>query len=185
MDLATFSKSRSRPSATSLEATSRPSRFLAVAFFLPSSPSGRGEGHLLPFFPLNFIQSRCPYELRVIRRHTAIVMALTLWNQSSVWGGGFEGSGIGPKALSMGGAFVGLADDWTAAFWNPAGLAFLNGWGVGQSVDLISLRALDGNSIANPTPPLSQANIEQGDPFVQFGGEPSRFGITDTSIQAA
>ncbi len=99
--------------------------------------------------------------------------------------GGFEGSGIGPKALSMGGAFVGLADDWSAAFWNPAGLAFLNGWGVGQSVDFISLRALDNNSIANPTPPLTQANIEQGDPFFQLGGEPARFGVTDTTIQAA
>jgi long-chain fatty acid transport protein len=85
----------------------------------------------------------------------------------------------------MGGAFVGLADDWSAGFWNPAGFAFLKNWGVGQSVDFISLRALDNNSIANPTPPLTRANIEQGDPFFQLGGEPSQFGVTDTTIQAA
>ena len=85
----------------------------------------------------------------------------------------------------MGGAFVGLADDWTAGFWNPAGLAFLHGSGVGGSVDFLSLRALDGNSIANPTPPLTQANVQQGDPFFQLGGEPARFGVTDTTIQAA
>lgn len=34
--------------------------------------------------------------------------------------------GIGAKAGSMGGAFVGLADDPSALFWNPAGLSQLN-----------------------------------------------------------
>jgi hypothetical protein len=34
--------------------------------------------------------------------------------------------GFGGRALAMGGAFVGLADDVTALFWNPAGLADLD-----------------------------------------------------------
>ncbi len=33
--------------------------------------------------------------------------------------------GVGARALGMGGAFVAVADDATAASWNPAGLAFL------------------------------------------------------------
>jgi len=33
--------------------------------------------------------------------------------------------GIGDKATSMGGAFRALANDWSAAWWNPAGLAYL------------------------------------------------------------
>jgi long-chain fatty acid transport protein len=37
---------------------------------------------------------------------------------------GLTSSGVGTKALSLGGAFRGLADDWSAAYWNPAGLAF-------------------------------------------------------------
>jgi long-chain fatty acid transport protein len=37
---------------------------------------------------------------------------------------GLTPSGVGAKALSLGGAFRGLADDWSAAFWNPAGLGF-------------------------------------------------------------
>ncbi|MBK8231802.1 MAG: PorV/PorQ family protein [Candidatus Eisenbacteria bacterium] len=37
-------------------------------------------------------------------------------------------AGAGARALGMGGAFVGVADDATAAYWNPAGLAWLNGW---------------------------------------------------------
>jgi hypothetical protein len=37
----------------------------------------------------------------------------------------FEGIGIGPRALGMGGAFVALADDASSVYWNPAGLAFV------------------------------------------------------------
>ena len=32
-------------------------------------------------------------------------------------------AGVGVRAMGMGGAFVGVADDYTAAYWNPAGLA--------------------------------------------------------------
>lgn len=37
-------------------------------------------------------------------------------------------AGAGARALGMGGAFVGVADDATAAYWNPAGLAWTTGW---------------------------------------------------------
>ncbi len=33
-----------------------------------------------------------------------------------------RGLGIGAKALSMGGAFTGISDDYSATYWNPAGL---------------------------------------------------------------
>lgn len=33
--------------------------------------------------------------------------------------------GAGPRALGMGGAFVGIADDVSASYWNPAGLSLL------------------------------------------------------------
>lgn len=36
---------------------------------------------------------------------------------------GLNINGLGARAVSMGGAFVGLADDYTAIFWNPAGAA--------------------------------------------------------------
>jgi long-chain fatty acid transport protein len=36
---------------------------------------------------------------------------------------GLNLNGLGAKAVAMGGAFVGLADDFTAVFWNPAGAA--------------------------------------------------------------
>lgn len=34
-------------------------------------------------------------------------------------------AGVGVRAIGMGGAYVGVADDFTALFWNPAGLAQL------------------------------------------------------------
>jgi hypothetical protein len=42
------------------------------------------------------------------------------------YAGEFLRIGVGARALGMGSAFAGLADDGTAAFWNPAGLATLN-----------------------------------------------------------
>lgn len=39
--------------------------------------------------------------------------------------GAFMSYGVGGRALSMGGAFYGISDDASAAYWNPAGLAQL------------------------------------------------------------
>lgn len=43
---------------------------------------------------------------------------------ASAWGGGLEISGVGAKAKAMGGAFRAVADDWSAAYYNPAGLFY-------------------------------------------------------------
>ncbi len=49
-------------------------------------------------------------------------------------------SGVGARALAMGGAFVAVADDATAACWNPAGLASLNDTRLaGMSTDLYGI----------------------------------------------
>ncbi|MGB9893592.1 MAG: OmpP1/FadL family transporter, partial [Candidatus Saccharicenans sp.] len=38
---------------------------------------------------------------------------------------GLNLNGLGTKAVSMGGAFIGLADDFSLIYWNPAGAGFL------------------------------------------------------------
>ena len=49
-------------------------------------------------------------------------------------------SGIGARALAMGGAFVAVANDATASLWNPAGLALLDDTRLaGMSTDLFGL----------------------------------------------
>lgn len=40
------------------------------------------------------------------------------------WGGGIGVSAVGAKAKAMGGAFRAIADDWSAAYYNPAGLFY-------------------------------------------------------------
>jgi hypothetical protein len=44
---------------------------------------------------------------------------------SAKYGGEFLATGIGARALGMGGAFVSVADDATASYWNPAGIIFV------------------------------------------------------------
>jgi long-chain fatty acid transport protein len=52
-----------------------------------------------------------------------LTVALMFALQSIVFSNGLSLNSIGTKALGMGGAFVGLANDATALYWNPAGLA--------------------------------------------------------------
>ena len=47
-----------------------------------------------------------------------IVFAMTT---SLVFANGLSLNSIGPKALGMGGAFIGLSDDPSAIYWSPAG----------------------------------------------------------------
>lgn len=41
------------------------------------------------------------------------------------WGGGMEIPGVGAKAKGMGGAYRAIAEDWSAAYYNPAGLFYV------------------------------------------------------------
>ncbi len=102
------------------------------------------------------------------------VVVLVFALSTSILASGYESGGFGSRAISMGGAYVGLADDWTAIYWNPAGLTQLAGCGVGFNSDYLNIETEDGNSIANSV--IGQTNSDQGDIFFQLtGGEPSQF----------
>jgi len=58
--------------------------------------------------------------------HTVQTSAFFDRNQPGATAADFLKIGIGAKAGGMGGAFVGLADDPSAVFWNPAGLSQLD-----------------------------------------------------------
>lgn len=107
-----------------------------------------------------------------------LVLGLLLAMSQSVSAAGIEGIGVGTRALNMGGAFIGLADDWTSIYWNPAGLAKLSGKGGGLSLDAVFLKGYDENSAGNPTLPLSQEDKDRGEVFFQhplIGPEPPNF----------
>jgi long-chain fatty acid transport protein len=63
------------------------------------------------------------------KRQLSIFMAcaVLLFIPSTVWAAGFGYYEHGAKATAMGGAFVARADDASAVFYNPAGIAFLEG----------------------------------------------------------
>lgn len=52
----------------------------------------------------------------------ALILSLAFLS-SLAMANGLNLNSLGSRALTMGGAFVGLADDYSAIFWNPAGIA--------------------------------------------------------------
>jgi len=56
-------------------------------------------------------------------RTTLISLALIIAISSTAFANGLSLNSVGARALGMGGAFVGVANDATALYWNPAGLA--------------------------------------------------------------
>ncbi len=81
------------------------------------------------------------------------------------YAGWFEGGGIGARQLSMGTAAIGLADDWTAIYFNPAGLAFLEDSGWGYDFQLIGVSQSASHSIENTDILRSDFNALKGHLF--------------------
>jgi len=72
------------------------------------------------------------------RSKRGIVLVAFLAMLSSVaFANGLNLNGLGARAVAMGGAFVGLADDYTAIYWNPAGLAKIKKTAFGATGSLI------------------------------------------------
>lgn len=60
----------------------------------------------------------------IIRSAVAVTVAAAMFS-SPLLASGFENTGLGTKARGMGGAFRAIADDWSAAYYNPAGYAYI------------------------------------------------------------
>ena len=57
-------------------------------------------------------------------RKTLAAAAAFFAGVSLSFGNGLNLNSLGSRAGAMGGAFVGLANDFSAVYWNPAGLGF-------------------------------------------------------------
>lgn len=62
--------------------------------------------------------------MRLIRLAVGVALLVCLVSTQTM-ASGFENTGLGTTARGMGGAFRAVANDWTAAYYNPAGYAFL------------------------------------------------------------
>lgn len=60
-----------------------------------------------------------------------LLMGIPPGVQAGKYAGEFLSEGVGARALAMGGAYVAVADDATANYWNPAGLSLLGGPEIG------------------------------------------------------
>lgn len=119
----------------------------------------------------------------------AIVCVLVVMQASMVYAGGYESPMLGSRVLGMGGAFIGTADDWTAIYWNPAGLVQQEKWGVGATVFNPHYTLTDGNSVSNYDAP--QMSFYQRDLFMRVhptlsgtGNEPTQFSQKTVSRSA-
>ncbi len=63
--------------------------------------------------------------MRIIRFSVFVMLVVALLSPVLL-ASGFENSGLGMKARGMSGAFRAVASDWSAAYYNPAGYAFIN-----------------------------------------------------------
>lgn len=58
-----------------------------------------------------------------IAKLSAVALTIVILVAGSLAASGFRGLDVGHKAVGLGGAFTAVADDWTAAWYNPAGYA--------------------------------------------------------------
>ena len=65
------------------------------------------------------------------------ILTCLIFLSSLGFSNGLNLNGLGARMVAMGGAFVGLADDFSAVLWNPAGLTQLKGSTFGLSGDII------------------------------------------------
>ena len=63
--------------------------------------------------------------MRRVKISIAAVLFLCVFSSLAL-GNGLNLNSLGSKALAMGGAFVGLANDYSAIYWNPAGISLFN-----------------------------------------------------------
>lgn len=63
--------------------------------------------------------------MKYVYRGLSISVVVLLLVTGTAMAAGLSTFGVGARACAMGGAFRAIADDWSAAYWNPAGLAYL------------------------------------------------------------
>jgi long-chain fatty acid transport protein len=63
--------------------------------------------------------------MKYVYRGLSISVVVLLLVTGTAMAAGLSTFGVGARARGMGGAFRAIADDWSAAYWNPAGLAYL------------------------------------------------------------
>jgi len=88
-------------------------------------------------------RSLSPLSFHILAALLAVVLSSPAQGAEAKYGAEFLKIGVGARALGMGGAFVALADDASAPFWNPAGLVSV------QTGELLFMHSEHFGSLAN------------------------------------
>lgn len=89
---------------------------------------------------------------------------------------GLNLEGLGIRAVGMGGAFISVADDASAIYWNPAGLSQLRGSGFSFGVYSMTPHISDRDGASNNSVLDGSFDPNKGDAFPAFvATEPSEF----------
>jgi long-chain fatty acid transport protein len=105
-----------------------------------------------------------------MRGHAFTVLAAWLaFVPAAVHGSGYEFDGVGARAVARGGAVTAAATDWTAIYWNPAGLAGGDRH-VGVEARAGKMYSKDGNSFnVLGTNPFDKTRASSGFAFGSVG----------------
>lgn len=93
---------------------------------------------------------------------TGLSLFLIAFFNPSLFGNGFNLHSLGARAAGMGGAYIGLADDYSAVFWNPAGLIQLKDKTFGLSIKGLSPFLSWKSDHPDPYPPDIDADTDFG-----------------------
>ena len=92
--------------------------------------------------------------------HCAVIIGAILGGSSILYGAGFKVSEQGAKAMGMANAFSAQADDPSALYYNPGGIAFLDGAqvSIGAVGILVPQTEFHGTTPLSGNPPLDTGN---------------------------
>lgn len=127
-------------------------------------------------FSLQYQLSNCRVLKNLKNRSLKAFVFCLLAGSSSVMASGLNLEGLGIRAVGMGGAFIGVADDASAIFWNPAGLSQLRGSGFSFGLYSMTPRVSDRDGATNNSVLDGSFDPNKGDAFPAFvATEPSQF----------
>ncbi len=116
----------------------------------------------------------------------SVVIAIITGLPGVALASGINLEGLGIRAVSMGGAFIAVADDESAIYWNPAGLTQLRGSGLSLGVYSMSSSMSDRDGASNNSVFDGSFDPNQGDTFPAFvETEPQNFDDTEENWPGA
>jgi long-chain fatty acid transport protein len=97
------------------------------------------------------------------------VLLVSLAASSLLFAGGFQLNEVGARAMGQGGAFAARANDLSAMYYNPAGLAYQNGFGAYVGASMILPKSSWTSPTGTPTTDMNSQTFVPPNAYVGYG----------------